>query len=142
MPLHQVTARTEMTQKILVVEDEPASLRILQYFLSYEGYDTAGARDGLEAVELLAKCRFDLVLSDITMPRMDGVALARHILSSSPIIPIFLITANVSACFEDILKLGVPYLSKPLLLNQLLVQIHKMLADEGTPNSAVRRVEH
>ena len=120
-----------MTQKILVVEDEPASLRILQYFLRYEGYETAGARDGLEAVELLTQCRFDLVLSDIKMPRMDGVALAKHILSSSPVVPIFLITANVSDCFEDILKLGVPYLSKPLLLNQLLVQIHKMLGDEG-----------
>ena len=131
-----------MSQKILVVEDEPASLRILQYFLNYEGYETAGARDGIEAMELLAQCEFDLVLSDIKMPRMDGVALARHILSGSPVTPIFLITANVSDHFEDILQLGVPYLSKPLLLNQLLVQIQKMLGGEGKPNAAMRRVEH
>ena len=42
-----------MSQKILIVEDEPASLRILRYFLSCEGYETAGAKDGVEAMELL-----------------------------------------------------------------------------------------
>lgn len=118
-----------MTRKILVVEDEPASLRVLQHFLSYQGYETAGARDGAEAVQLLAQGRFDLVLSDIKMPRMDGIALARHILSTLPRTPIFLITADVSDCFEDILKLGVPYLTKPLLLNHLLAQIHNVLGD-------------
>lgn len=131
-----------MTRKILVVEDEPASLRVLRHFLSYEGYEAAGARDGVEAIELLARCRFDLVLSDIKMPRLDGIALARHILTTPPVTPIFLITANVFDCFEDILKLGVPYLSKPLLLNQLLAQIHKTLGDERKPTSEVRRVEH
>jgi hypothetical protein len=46
-----------------------------------------------------------------------------------PITPIFLISADLSDGFEDILKLGVPYLTKPLLLNHLLAQIHKMLGD-------------
>lgn len=55
------------------------------------------------------------MLSDIKMPPMDGIALARHILSTLPITPIFLITADVSDCFEDILKFGVPYVTKPLL---------------------------
>jgi CheY-like chemotaxis protein len=54
-----------MTKKILVVEDEPASLRILRYFLCYEGYESAGAKDGVEAMELLAQSRFDLVFSDV-----------------------------------------------------------------------------
>ena len=129
-----------MTDKILVVEDEPASLRILQYFLTQEGYETASARNGIEAVELLTQCRFDLVVSDIKMPRMDGVALARHILSLTPITPIFLISANVSDYFGDILKLGVPYLSKPVLLNQLLAQVQKLLGHQGSPNSQVRRL--
>ena len=120
-----------MSQKILVVEDEPASLRILRYFLNREGYETAGAEDGVEAMGLLGQCRFDLVLSDIKMPRMDGVALAKHILSASPVTPIFLISANISDYFEDILKLRVPYLSKPLSLDQLLSKIQKVLSNGG-----------
>jgi CheY-like chemotaxis protein len=119
-----------MTKKILVVEDEPASLNILRYFLSHEGYETAGAKDGLEAMELLAQSRFDLVLSDVKMPRMDGVALARHIVSSEPITPIFLMTAYDFEIREDILALRVPCLGKPLSLDQLLSQIQKVLGQE------------
>ncbi len=119
-----------MTPKILVVEDEPASLRILQYFLNYEGYETAGAKDGLEAMELLAQSRFDLVLSDVKMPRLDGVALAKHILSSVPITPIFLMTAYDCDNMEDVLKLGVPCLKKPLSLSHLLSQIQKVLEQQ------------
>jgi CheY-like chemotaxis protein len=124
-----------MSQKILVVEDEPASLRILRYFLNCEGYETAGAKDGVEAMELLAQCRFDLVLSDIKMPRMDGVALAKHILSALPVTPVFLITANTSECLEAILELRVPCFSKPLSLDQLLSKIQRVLSKGGNRNS-------
>ena len=124
-----------MSQKILIVEDEPASLRILRYFLSCEGYETAGAKDGVEAMELLGQCRFDLVLSDIKMPRMDGVALARHIVSTLPVTPVFLITANMSEYLEAILELRVPCFSKPLSLDKLLSQIQTVLSNSGNRNS-------
>jgi CheY-like chemotaxis protein len=77
-----------MAKKTLVVEDEPASLKVLRYFLSHEGYEVVGAKDGVEALELLAQSRFDLVLSDLKMPRIDGLALARHLLSQEPLTPI------------------------------------------------------
>jgi CheY-like chemotaxis protein len=118
--------REQIIKKILVVEDEPASLKILRYFLNREGYETAGAKDGVEAMELLAQSRFDLVLSDVAMPRMDGVALARHIVSSEPIMPIFLMTAYDSSR-EDIAALRIPCLSKPLSLDQLLSEVQKVL---------------
>ena len=81
------------------------------------------------------QCRFDLVLSDIKMPRMDGVALARHILSTLPLTPVFLITANMSEYLEAIQKLGVPCLSKPLSLDKLLSQIQTVLSNSGNRNS-------
>jgi DNA-binding response OmpR family regulator len=49
--------------KLLIVEDEPGSLKILRYFLGHHGYETAGAKDGLEALELFSQSRYDLVLS-------------------------------------------------------------------------------
>jgi two-component system, OmpR family, response regulator len=123
-----------MTKTILVVEDEAASQKILRYFLGREGYETVGAKDGLEAMELLGQLRFDLVLSDLRMPRMGGLALARHILSAFPIPPIFLITADALDNFEAISALAIPCLNKPLSLNELLVRIQSVLG--------VRRVEH
>jgi two-component system, OmpR family, response regulator len=123
-----------MTKKILVVENEAVSQKILRDFLGREGYETAGAKDGLEAMELLGQLRFDLVLSDLRMPRMGGLALARHILSAFPITPIFLITADALDNLEAISALGIPCLNKPLSLNDLLVRIQTVLG--------VRRVEH
>ena len=116
--------------KILVVDDEPANLRLLWYVLSRKGYETAEAKDGLEALDLLAQSRFDLVISDVRMPRMDGVALARHIVSSQPIIPIFFMTAYQFDSREDISALDVPCLAKPFSFDQLLSQIHKVLGEE------------
>ena len=116
--------------KILVVDDEPANLRLLGYILSLKGYQTAEAKDGLEALELLGQFRFDLVISDVRMPRMDGVALARHIVSSQPITPIFLITAYQFDSREDISALNVPCLGKPYSFDELLSQIQKLLGEQ------------
>jgi CheY-like chemotaxis protein len=69
-----------MLKNILVVEDEPASLELLSHFLRKEGYRVSEASDGAEAIELLGTSRFDLVLTDIRTPRLDGVTLALHIL--------------------------------------------------------------
>jgi CheY-like chemotaxis protein len=116
-----------MTKKILVVEDEAPSQKILRYFLGREGYETAGAKDGFEAMELLDQSQFDLVLSDLRMPRMNGLALARHILAALPLTPIFLITADALEHLEDISALGIPCLNKPLSLNELLARLQTVL---------------
>ena len=116
--------------KILVVEDEPANLRMLTYILNDEGYETVGASDGVEALELLAQSRFDLVLSDVNMPGMDGVALTRHIVSSDLVTPIVLMTAYDFDNRQEILQLRVPCLSKPLSLHNLLSEIRKVIGEE------------
>jgi CheY-like chemotaxis protein len=119
-----------MSKKILIVDDEPASLRVLRYFLGQEGYEIVGAKDAMEALELLGQSRFDLVLSDVKMPGVGGLALAKHLLSVVPITPIFLMTAYDCDSHEDILALGVPCLSKPLSLDLLLSQVQKVLGHE------------
>jgi CheY-like chemotaxis protein len=116
--------------KILVVEDEPTNLRMLTDILNDEGYEIVGARDGLEALELLAQSRFDLVLSDVNMPRMDGVALARHIVSSDPLTPIFLMTAYDFDNRQEILQLRVLCLKKPVPLDSLLSRIRIVIGEE------------
>ena len=66
-----------MSKNILVVDDEPGSLKFISYFLRKDGYQVTEARDGAEALDLIENSRFDLVLSDVRMPGVDGVWLLR-----------------------------------------------------------------
>ena len=116
-----------MLKNILVVEDEPASLECINHFLRKEGYRVSEARDGAETIELLDNSRSDLVLTDIRMPRLDGAALAMHILSRIPAIPIITMTAFPSEDLEPIWGYGIPCLSKPLSLDELRSNVQSAL---------------
>jgi CheY-like chemotaxis protein len=116
-----------MSKNILVVEDEPTSLECTSHFLRKQGYEVREARDGAEAIELIDNSHFDLVLSDIRMPRVDGVALATNILSRVPTIPIILMTA-VPLELTRLLGYNFPCLSKPILLDELRRSVQTALA--------------
>ena len=118
---------SKMLKNILVVEDEPASLECISRFLRKEGYRVSEARDGAEAIELLDNSRFDLVLTDIRMPRLDGVALATHILSRIPTIPIITMTAFPSEDLRPIWGYGIQCLSKPLSLDEVRSNVQRAL---------------
>jgi two-component system, cell cycle response regulator CpdR len=100
---------------------------VSQSFFAQRGVWVSEARDGAEAIELLDKSRFDLVLTDIRMPRLDGVALALHILSRIPTIPIIAMTAFPSEDLRPIWGYGVPCLSKPLSLDELRSNVQRAL---------------
>ena len=84
-----------MSKKILVVDDEKDMVSVLLRRLKAEGYETASAGDGDEALKIIKKERFDLIILDIMMPIMDGTELGR-ILKNDPKtknIPIIFLTA-------------------------------------------------
>jgi CheY-like chemotaxis protein len=112
--------------RILVVDDELSSLKFISHFLRKEGYEVTEANDGAEAIELIDNSRFDLVLSDVRMPRVDGVALAGHVRSREPTIPIILMT-GVPADLTAMLGYNVPCLGKPLSLDDLRSNILRLL---------------
>ena len=116
-----------MLKNILVVEDEPASLECISHFLRKQGYEVREARDGAEAIELIDNSQFDLVLSDIRMPRLDGVTLALHVRSRIPTIPIILMTAGVPFDLTPKLGSNIRCLSKPLSLDELRSNIQRAL---------------
>jgi CheY-like chemotaxis protein len=115
-----------MSKNILVVDDEPWSVKFISDFLRKEGYEVTEASNGAEAIELIDNSQFDLVLSDVRMPRLDGLALVMHIRSRVPTIPIILMTG---AQFDLTAQLyNVPCLSKPLSLDELRSNIQRLLS--------------
>lgn len=79
--------------KILIVDDEPQIIELLQIYLETQGYQTAGAYNGAQAFELWQQNKFDMVLTDIMMPQVDGYDLVEKIRNESNV-PILFLTAK------------------------------------------------
>ncbi|PLO87055.1 two-component system response regulator, partial [Klebsiella quasipneumoniae] len=113
--------------QILVVDDDISHCTILQALLRGWGYQVALAHNGLQALELIHQQVFDLVLCDIRMAEMDGIATLKEIKAYNPAIPVLIMTAfsSVDTAVEAIKSGALDYLIKPLdfdTLQQTLVQ--------------------
>jgi DNA-binding response OmpR family regulator len=79
--------------RILLVDDEQAVQTLLTYPLRKEGYEVVGAVDGQEALDRFAEQRFDLVVLDLMLPKLDGIEVCRRLRTRSPV-PIIMLTAK------------------------------------------------
>ena len=106
---------------ILIVDDEPANLALLRTLVGGWGYDIAEADDGDTAIRLVRERPFDLVLMDIRMLRVSGIAALQDIKAYNPAIPILLMTAfaSVETAVEALKKGAYDYLTKPLDFDKL-----------------------
>jgi CheY-like chemotaxis protein len=89
---------------LLLAEDEPeVAIVIAEYFMEV-GYHVTRAADGMEALEVLPTAAFDLLLTDIRMPRLNGVRLVQHVRQSCPDMPIIVLSGHMSE--DDRTELG------------------------------------
>ena len=107
--------------KVLVVDDEPEVRRLLQDFLSGQGYDVALAADGVEALAAVDDQKPDLVLLDVAMPVMNGVETLTRIVALDPPVRVIMVTGNSDlSLMAKLLALGaVDYIPKPFDLDYL-----------------------
>ena len=104
-----------MGNKILIVDDEPSASEYLRLLLEQEKFEVRTTGNGVEALIALETNSFDLVISDIRMPQMDGLELLDHLKQRWPDLPVIVLTANEG--IEDVVQaihLGaLNYLVKP-----------------------------
>ena len=102
-------------EKILVVDDEKGLREVLSIMLKRAGYAVTEASDGEEAIGHLGKEIFDVVITDLRMPKADGLAVLKAVKSSSPETVVLVITAFATAdSAVDAMKQGAyDYLTKP-----------------------------
>ena len=121
-------------KRVLVCDDDPVILRLLQVNLELEGYDVVTGRNGEEAVSLAAETTPDLVILDIMMPRLDGYQACEQIKSNDATRDILVIFLSAKAQQSDIDKgkeFGVSaYLTKPFDPNELLSVVDRLLRQQ------------
>lgn len=122
-------------KRVLLVEDDPGTIDVVSQELTFLGYDVAIARSGEEGVERAASLRPDLIIMDIRMPRMDGLAAAARIRDNPKTrsIPILAATAKALEGDRDkCLASGCDgYISKPFTHRQLGLVITKLLEQKA-----------
>jgi two-component system alkaline phosphatase synthesis response regulator PhoP len=113
--------------KILVVDDEPPILDLLEFNLKKEGYEVIKAADGLAALEKV-KEKPDLVILDLMLPGMDGLEVAKRVRNSSTV-PLIMLTAKGEEIDRVLgLELGADdYITKPFSVRELLARIKAVL---------------
>ena len=121
-----------MRKRILIVDDEPSLRKVLRAHLGRAGYEVETAEDGEAAVQALDEAPFDLVVSDLRMPRMDGMGLLGWCRTHHPGLPVVLITAHgtVDSAVEAIKQGAYDYITKPFDQEELRSIISRALATE------------
>jgi len=110
--------------KILVIDDERSIRNTLRDILDNEGYKVDDAEDGIEGLKLVNSKKFDVILLDIKMPRMDGLEVLEHIMKITDT-PVVMISGHgtIETAVEAIKKGAYDYIAKPLDLNRLLITL-------------------
>ena len=117
------------TSKILIVDDERTIRESLKEILDYHHFVCLEARDGKEALDVLAKNSIDLVLLDIQLPRINGMEVLKRSLANKPDLPIIIITGQGTVQLAvDAIKSGAyDFLEKPLEAERTLITIQNAL---------------
>ncbi|MBM4107558.1 MAG: sigma-54-dependent Fis family transcriptional regulator [Phycisphaerae bacterium] len=118
-----------MGHSILLVEDEAILRESLAQLLAEEGYEVVQACDGEAAREQVLARPFDLIITDIRMPRMDGMALLQHAMQAAPHTPVVVVTAfgTVDSAVAAMRAGAVDYLLKPVQFEDVLVRVRRAL---------------
>ncbi|MGA8873554.1 MAG: response regulator, partial [Candidatus Acidiferrales bacterium] len=116
-------------ERILVVDDEEAIREVVSTLLEAQGYPCTVASNGRLGFEAFRKDSFDLVLSDIVMPEMDGLKLLAALREEDPDVPVIMVTAmhDISIALEAIRAGAYDYILKPFEKDQLHLSVRRAL---------------
>ncbi|MCR4898058.1 MAG: response regulator transcription factor [Acholeplasmatales bacterium] len=120
--------------KILLVEDDRELSNVITKALSIDKYNVDNAYDGIEALDFLEISKYDLIIMDIMMPRLNGYETLKEIRRRKNNIPVMMLTAK-SLVDDKVLSLDAgadDYLTKPFQLKELLARIRALLRRKGT----------
>ncbi len=122
------------SKQILLVDDDPSILDLLEFFISSFGYESVCASNGQQAVELLNSFSFDIVISDVMMPKMDGLELLAHIKKFHQNIDVIIATGfSDTVTYTDVIKAGASdFIAKPFNRDELEAKLNRIIREQKT----------
>jgi two-component system cell cycle response regulator DivK len=123
-----------MMKKILIVEDNPMNMELILDLLEFYGHNITKAEDGIKALERLAETKFDIILLDMQLPKMDGLEVLDRIKKNPATadVPVIAVTAHaMKGSEEHFIEMGcVDYVSKPIDIHKFRALIDKYLGED------------
>jgi len=127
-------------ERLLIIDDDPAHLKVVAAALERKGYDVTSAPDGESGIEELENSSFDLVLTDLMMPGIDGMGVLNHVVAHCPQTICIILTghATIKGAVEAV-KIGAfDYMTKPVTASELWVNVEKALKFRDLKEENVR----
>jgi len=130
----------EMTTRILLVDDDPFILEMLKGAMTALGHAFDTAMDGEAAKDKLREGEFTMVLTDLTMPRCDGMQLLKHIKDGYPGIEVIVITGHAEHYgYTDVIRAGASdFITKPFGMDELEAKVSRVIREQ----TLIRKLEH
>src|SRR5271169_1472211 len=118
---------------ILVVDDEREVCEIISDALTGQGHKVESASDGIEAVEKIKSSEFSIVVTDMDMPRMDGMQLIEYIVHNHADIDIIAITGHLMRYkYTEVVEAGASdFITKPFTINELEAKLNRLIRERG-----------
>src|SRR3954471_17802448 len=115
--------------KILVIDDEKAIRRSIKEILEFEKHKVEEAEEGQMALNMALKNEYDIILSDIKMPKLDGIELLQKLIENNITSTIIIMSGhgNIETAVDAVKKGAYDYLAKPIDLNRLLVSVRNAM---------------
>lgn len=123
---------TDQERHILVVDDDPVVLDLLSTYVENLGYVPTSATDGIAAVEALEKASFNIVITDMIMPQMNGMQLLQHIRTHYPRTSVIVVTGyDRTFTYTDVIKAGASdFISKPFSADELEAKLNRVIREQ------------
>ncbi|MEW6108887.1 MAG: sigma-54 dependent transcriptional regulator [Nitrospirota bacterium] len=114
---------------MLIIEDEPSMMLGMSHFLSTSGYNVSACKDGAEGMSAIDRENFDLIITDLKLPKYDGLILLKHIKERSPHTGVIIMTAyaDIKTAVQAIKEGAFDYIAKPFSNEELLLTIERFM---------------
>lgn len=129
--MHSEQQKSVPSQLILVVDDEPQACEIISDALTAWGHKVEIAYDGGEALEIINRKEFTIVITDMDMPRVDGMELIEHIARDHANIDVIAITGHIMKYkYTEVVEAGAAdFVTKPFSLNELEAKLNRLIRE-------------